>query len=213
MKKAQVEIISVLIIIAIAAGLFSTAYLWGKPLIEKRQDKGSVERVYNSFSDVVKKIQYVANNGGEETITTGADGLWMLYPSDSLSPENNSLQFSFVSKVSPIATECPKGSGNPCGWIPLSSTNTNPTGILGIDDAFVIFGKAFQVGTEYYNITYKIWFRQLNESSFKAYKINLTSSTGARASISRNLRIFRGSVAPVKVGDMTIVFTEIKIGL
>lgn len=220
--KAQADIISAVIIIIIAITLVSAAYIWGIPLIMKRQDTALAERIDRSFdrnnlNSLVKKIEYIYKNGGEDTFTLDADGLWIFYPCpdtdgpecdcDSSIPgcatENNSIQFTFFSRVAKIADDE--------GWVPLSSPNTNPIGTIGVDDPSVVLARADRIG-EGFNITYKTWFRELDESPEKGYKIDLVAPTG-RTSTARSLRITSGGTRTIPIDGKILIITEIKIFL
>jgi len=202
MSKAQADIISAIIIITIAIGLVSAAYLWGLPLIQKRQDAALVERVANYFNQknensLSSKIEYIANSGGEETFNLDVNGLWKLDTTE------NSISFTFFSRVSNIGS---------AAWISLTTGASCPpsTGTLGIDKPSVVCARADTLA-DGYNITYKIWFRQLDESSgARGYKIKLVPYTGVLTSAGKSVRIFRGSIDTVP-GVQTLIITEIKI--
>jgi len=158
MSKAQSDIISALIIIIIAIGLVTTAYMWGLPLIQKRQDAAVAERVYNYFyqknqndDSLSSKIEYVASNGGEDTFSLDINGIWII------KPDENSVSFTFFSRASNVGSSI---------WIPLTSGATCPpsSGTIGVDRPSVVCTKADTL-FDGYNITYKVWFRQLNVSS------------------------------------------------
>lgn len=206
--KGVSEVLSAVIIIIIALGLTGAAYSWGLPLIQKNQDKTVVDRVQNAFdrdnsNSLTKKIEYVANNGGEETFKLDTNGLWILYPSSDTTPENNSIQFSHASRVSNVAT----GKG----WVPLSSGFVGEPGTLGKDDSSVVFASA-EVEGDSYNIRYKAWFREIDESSTKGYKINLVQDTrGSDKSTGSTIRISRGEITQQTFGGKTISVTEVKL--
>lgn len=202
MSKAQADIISAIIIIIIAIGLVSAAYMWGLPLIQKRQDAALVERVSNYFNQknensLSSKIEYIANSGGEETFSLDVNGLWIL------SSTENSILFTFFSRVSNI------GSAD---WISLTTGASCPPskGTLGIDKPSAVCARADTLA-DGYNITYKIWFRQLDESGgARGYKINLVPYSGVTTSTGKSVRIFRGNISTV-TGVQTLIITEIKI--
>lgn len=206
MSKAQVEIISVVIIIIIAMGLVSSVYMWGLPLIQKQQDAALAERVSNYFSQrneqisLPGKIEYVANNGGEETFSLDVNGLW------ALDPTEDSISFTFFSRASNIGKS---------DWISLTSGAGYPppsSGTIGIDKPSAVYAKADTLGSGY-NITYKIWYRQLNESSgIRGYKINLASyQPGLLTSTGKSARISLGNITTINTGSQTLIITEIKV--
>jgi hypothetical protein len=216
-SKAQVDIISAVIIIAIAIGLTATAYSWGIPLIQKRQHEALAERVHiafdqNKISSLPSKIESIAKApGAEETFTLDVDGAWILCPSDSSNPYcgavNNSIEFTFLSKASRVAVGqwsslTPGGNCIP----PISS------GILGLDRSSVVCARADVVG-DVYNITYRIYFRELfEEGANRGYKINLIKDPrGSLNSTGKTIRISRGDVRTETIGAKTLIITEIKI--
>lgn len=219
--KAQADIISAVIIIIIAIALVAAAYTWGIPLINKRQDEALVARAEkyfdrNNLNSLVKKIENIYKNGGEDTFTLDMDGLWIFYPCSTTegggckcdkpacASENNSIYFTFFSRVTRYAI----GEG----WIPLSSPNINPIGAVGVDDSSVVFARADRTG-EGFNITYKTWFRELDESPGKGYKINLIAPTDITTSTTRSLRITRGDARTISIDGKILIITEMKIYL
>jgi len=102
-KKAAVEIFSLVIVLVVSMALVGTTYMWGMPLIIKRQDKVKIDRVYNYFNEdnansLVYKIQEVANSGGKETFTADISGLWILHNYTENSVDNNSIEFVTQAK-------------------------------------------------------------------------------------------------------------------
>jgi len=218
-RKGQADIVSAVIIIVIAIGLVGTAYMWGLPLIQKRQDSALVDRTFSYFNEdnsnsLVKKIESIAKNGGEETFSVDVNGVWILYPcrdagvSGCLSGynfENNSLHFSFFSRVSNMGTNE--------GWIALSSTEPCPAGAASLgSDPYVVCVRADSVAGGF-NITYRVQFRELDESAQRGFKIVLLPTlSGLTTSTSKSLRISRGNVYSQDVGGgKTLIITEVKI--
>lgn len=204
--KAQADIISAVIIIIIAIGLTGTAYTWGIPLIQKRQHEALADRVYNSFdqnkvNSLPSKIEFVARtSGAEETFTLDVDGVWILSPSE------NSIQFTFLSKASKVAVG---------QWSSLTPGATCPpsNGTLGKDKSSVVCARA-DITHDIYNITYKIYFRTLFEetNANKGYKINLVKDPrGSLNTTSKSIRISRGDIRTETTGDKTLIITEVKI--
>ena len=82
-EKGISEIISVILIMLVTVSLVGTAFMYGMPLINKRQDTSSVDRAYNNFdsenaNSLVRKIEFVAKNGGQETFTSSVGGAYKL---------------------------------------------------------------------------------------------------------------------------------------
>jgi hypothetical protein len=225
-QKGQSDIISAVIIIVIAIGLVATAYTWGLPLIQKRQDSALANRAFNYFNEdnmnsLVKKIESIARNSGEDTFSIDVNGIWTLYPCrdadigvrgcmSGYDIENNSIHFSLYSRVSNI--------GINQGWITLSSTEACPAGktIIG-SDPYVVCARADSYAGGY-NITYRVQFRELEESPqegmnlTRGFKIVLIPAINLTRSTGNLVRITRGDVYSQDVGgNKTLIITEVKI--
>jgi len=218
-EKGQADIVSAVIIIVIAIGLVGTAYTWGLPLIQKRQDSALVDRTFSYFNEdnvnsLVKKIESIARNGGEETLAVDVNGIWVLHPCNDAGVsgcvsgydfENNSLHFSFFSRVS--------NTGANEGWIALSGAESCPAGTATLgSDPYIACVRADSVAGGY-NITYRVQFRELDESAQRGFKIELFPTlSGLTTSTSKSLRISRGNVYSQDVGSgKTLIITEVKI--
>ncbi len=215
-KKAVSTIIAAVLIVAIALGLTSTAYLWGKPLIEKRQEASVTEKVYNQFSQtnqnsLPKMIEDVANNRGVKTFTAGADGVWVL---DTV---EDSIEFTFASKTANIATN----TENPISLTPgVQCTGSSPpnspspaTGALGQDSSSVVCVTATSQA-DVFTIKYKIWFRELDDNPFsptQSFKIDLEQDVGLAKSSGRTVKITFGESTQQTIGSQTLITKKIKI--
>ncbi len=217
--KAQSDIISAFIIIIIVLTLVGTVYTWGLPLIQKRQDTTKADRLYSYFSidnpnSITRKIEYIANNGGEETFSIDMDGVWFLHTCPvgegdnclDATEANNSLDFITFSKVSNIGVNV--------GWVPLSGPGCPPSvGDIGVDKPSVVCARADSL-QDGFNLTYRVWFRELSESADKGYKINLVKREGGPlSSTGRSVRISRRGLhtCPESECGKTLVITEIDI--
>jgi hypothetical protein len=207
MLKGQSDIISAIIIIVIAIGLVGTAYTWGLPLIQKQQDTALAERVTNYFSNdntnsIQKKIVSVATNGGEATFTEDVSGFWQLVPNGTFSIDNNSLSFTFFSRVSNVATGVQ--------WVPLNGVSCPaPSGSVG-EDPYAVCARADLLSNGY-NITYKVQFRAL-QGSDQGYEIYLLQHpSGLLTSTAKLLRIQKGDSKTVSVNGQNLIITEVKI--
>jgi hypothetical protein len=204
--KAQADIVTAVIIIAIAIGLMSTAYMWGVPLIQKRQHEALAARVrgyfdQNKASSLPNRIEFIASAGrGEETFNIEADGGWVLNPAEDW------IQFTFWSKASDISVgeDVSLTPGAPC---PPPGSLPNP-GYRGEDKASIVCANATKVA-DGFDIRYRIYFRQLNErDGTRSYKIDLVESEPLRSS-TKSLRI---SFIRTTQRD-NLITTEIKINL
>lgn len=200
--KAQSEVVSIMIIIAIALSAMALVLPWTYSMIQKKKDMKSLDDVYYFFQSLDENIRDVAKNGGEKTLTLDVPGIFTIYPESSNSPFNNSINFNFTSKVSNIA------EGD---WIPLNTPNMNATATLGADTSSVIFGKATRTDDQI-QIQYRVWFRELDDFSGKGYKIFLnTTENDVKTSTNGYLRIQRIGSKEISIPGKTLTITEIYI--
>ncbi len=215
--KGISTVISAALIVAIALGLTSTAYIWGVPLIEKRQEASVTEKVYNLFSQtnhnsLPKMIEEVANNRGSKSFTINTDGIWVLNENE------DSIEFNFTSKTSNIAVGTPNPisltAGVQCTGTSPPSSPSPPTGTLGQDSASVVCVRATSLG-DLFVITYKIWLRELNDNPFsptQRFKIDLEKDAGLVASSGKTVKItFGESTQSTPQPGQTLITKKIKI--
>ncbi len=213
MRKSQVDIISAILIVLIALSLTGTAYVWGYPLIQKRQASATADRVYSYFNQensnsLPTVIEYVANNKGEKTISLDVSGLWQLNETE------NSIQFIFSSKVSNFAL----GTSYPISLTPSASCTPSPSpvnGTVGLDKPSVVCVRADR-GGDMVTISYKIWFRELYTDPFspttKGFKVELVKDTaGLLTSTSKTVKIIFSDTSQQQTDGKTLIITKIKI--
>jgi FlaG/FlaF family flagellin (archaellin) len=220
-RKAISEIISMVLIVLLGISLVGTAYTWGMPMISKKQAMTDVDRIYSYFdsgvsSSLVRKIEFIAKNGGEDSFVSDINGLWKLHESSEATVSNNSLEFTTVSKVSNIAISNPLRG---IGWVALTPGGSCPPekGVVGFDPSYVVCAKAESVSSGF-NITYRVWFRELYESTgTKGYKIKLIKdASGSLSSSSNTVKISRERVYTCvppasECPNKMLIITEIKV--
>ena len=165
--KAQTQIVSMILIFLIALAAIALVLPWALTMIQKKKDTKNVDDVYNFFLKLDEVIRDVAKNGGEESLTLKVPGILTVYPDPSNHPYNNSITFSFLSKVSNIAVNV--------GEIPLNTPNQNSTATLGVDTPSVIFGKA-NLTDDSILVQYRLWYRTLVDIDGNKFKIVLNTS-------------------------------------
>lgn len=204
--KGQSDIVSVIMIVVISLGLVSSALMWGLPLIEKRQDTVILERTDKAFdlnaaNSLPRLIETVAREGGQAVFTLDTKGKWYL-DGETTGENTNSIRFTFVSSSYKVDQDI--------GWIPLSTGNPSSTGTLGVDEPSVIFSRTDKA-QEKFNITYKVWFRELwNAAGTKGYKIVLFAE-GTDTSTGNSIRISRKSEPKPDSTNEKLMITEINI--
>jgi len=215
-RKGISTVVSAALIVAIALGLTSTAYIWGTPLIQKRQEASLTEKVYSQFSQsnqnsLPKMVEDVANNRGVRTFTIGADGTWIL------NKDEDSIEFTFASKTANVAA----GTPSPISLTPgVQCTGTSPpnspspaTGTVGQDSSSVVCVSA-TILTDFFEIKYKVWFRELNDNPFsptQGFKIDLEPDAGLTKSSGRTVKITFDDSTQHVIGGKTLITKKIKI--
>lgn len=214
--KGVSTIIAAVLVVTIAIGLTSTAYIWGAPLIQKRQEASVSEKVFSQFSQsnlnsLPKMIEDVANNRGVRSFTVGADGLWIFNPAE------DSIEFSFPSKTSNIAadTQSPVSltTGVQCTGASPPNSPSPATGALGQDSSSVVCARAIS-SQGFFNITYKVWFRELDDNPFspkQGFKIDLEQDAGQLTSTGRTVTITFSDSTQQVVDGKTLITKKIKI--
>ncbi|MBI2005348.1 MAG: hypothetical protein HYS80_01140 [Candidatus Aenigmarchaeota archaeon] len=214
-RKGISTVISAALIVIIALGLTSTAYIWGVPLIQKRQEASVTERVYSQFSQtnqnsLPKIIEDVANNRGVRTFTIATEGVWVL------NPDEDSIEFDFTSKTANIAANTPTPisltSGVQCTGASPQYSPSPSTGTLGQDSSSVVCASATQ--GDVFTIKYKLWFRELDDNPFsptQGFKIDLVQDAGLATSTGKTVKITFGDSTQQVVSGKTLITKKIKI--
>jgi len=206
--KGISEILSVILIMFVTISLVGTAFMYGMPLITKRQDTSSVDRIYDNFdsenaNSIVRKIEFVSKNGGQETFTSSVDGGYEL--------SSGYLQFTSFSKVSNIAVSA---AGSDIGWVALTTGGSCPpsNGIVGINSPYVVCAKA-EPFSDGFNVIYRIMLRDLYDSTeTKIWRMSLVQhESGQTSSSAKTVRISRGDVTTGTEAGKTLITTEVKI--
>jgi len=204
--KAISEIVSVVMIIAISIGLISAAYMYGLPLLQKSQDKSTLERVISFFnyynpSSLPRKIESVAATGSTEVLTLDAQGVWEIHPFDDPSPLNNSIVFSFFSRVTNINTQ------QPISLTPGASCP--PSGGIAGKDSFSVICLSGTPLYDGFNITYFLFLRNLTSIAGEIYSLQLFSPIGVIRRTGKTIRISR--ISTERMLNSTIIKLKIEI--
>ena len=215
-RKGIATIIAAAMIVAIALGLTSTAYIWGLPLIQKRQEASITEKVYSQFSptnqnSLPKMIEDVANNRVIRTFTITTDGFWILNAGE------DSIEFNFTSKTANVATSTPTPisltPGVQCVGASPKFSPSPAVGTLGQDSSSVVCVSA-NVQADFFTIQYKIWFREIDDNPFspkQGFKIDLEPDAGLTTSSGKTVRITFADSTQQVVGGKTLITKKIKI--
>lgn len=209
MSKSQSDVVSAMLILMISIGLVYTAFSWGLPLIQKRQDEALVDRVANYFSQqnensLPRKIEFVAGKGGSDTFNLDVEGVW------TLDETENSISFFFSSLASDV-TQTGEWVSRTEG-VDCSFQRSAPLGILGVDKSSIVCVKVDKTADRY-EYTYKIWFRELDESDgTKGFKISLVKEAGGvSSSTGKSIKISQGETTQQQQGQKLLTIVKINI--
>ncbi len=160
MKRAQVAPVTLIVLMTIMLSLVSAAYVWGLPLIQKREDILEMNNITNFFNLLNSKIDWVAKYGGTEVIRIKDKGIFTFYSYDS--ENGNSIVFNSVSRGSTLIIG---------KWIPINTENSGDIGILGNDEIGIIEMRS-DPHDKGYEFSLRLRYRELH-SGDRGYKIEL----------------------------------------
>lgn len=103
-KKAQSELLSMMLITGILIAIIGSSYLWGIPLIEKSKTSAENEKAESLMKMIKEKIDDVAQTGEQKTFSFDLSG-------DMELTDDNSLIYSISTRGLTIASTA---------WVPLA---------------------------------------------------------------------------------------------
>lgn len=181
--KAATQAISIVLIVAMVAGLVGVAYSWGVPIMQKRTTISDFSIAESFILQLDNKIKDIANTGAGQVTLDIPLGRLILIPITSNEPENNSLVLEFPTSQ-PMITS---------GFVPIDTINMGY--VAGFGEAeprmITLSGEAFQAGyIIYLNLTY----RELDTDSTprRGYVIVLNPPTSVTSGTSRVVVSFNG---------------------
>ncbi len=163
MSKGQQQAVSAVLITGILIGVVASVYYWGVPIIQKSQDRYTLEKSEEFMAKLNERITEIANNGGRDRVTINVPGILSI----------NDGKLSFV-----IETQGTIYSGD--AWISLTRSGCDPDvkGIWGTDSPQILCVRSDKAGEAKYITTHMLTYREL-QKAVKSYKIELAgSSTG-----------------------------------
>jgi hypothetical protein len=167
MMKAQVQAISLVIITGIVMSLAGAAYLWGKPLMEKRSSITDISTAESFMAQLDKEIVGITRNKGEKSVNIpNVPGASFI-----VDEAQNAIIFKFLTNQPMIAI------GDKAMPIPIETTHIEKNGTYGESPRTITLqGEAY--GTEYL-LTLKMTYRTLFTASApkKAYQISVRSAS------------------------------------
>lgn len=211
--KGQSDIVGAVIVVLIAVALVGIGFGFGLPLIEKNQDRGVENRIDSLFSpantdSLATKIKDAANSGTRQEARFDVEGVTRLYPSSYPGPENNSIEFTFQSRVSRYAV----GQG----WISASGAGCPPAiGAIGTNEPVAVCVRADYAGGDVYNVTYRLHTRELEDALKRnGLKINLVqhpSSSVLSSGSATTVRVELDSRRQENVGGKNLITADVKV--
>ena len=162
--KLQTQIISVVLIAGIAVSLVGSAYLWGKPLIEKRTTISEYLKAQNFILELDKKITEISNMGSGEASIDIPTGSLKLINYQANDPKNNTLILQFLVDQPMLLGEA----------VPIKTSSLGEIGVYGESEPRVIFLNSTGKG-EKYLLSLELHYRELDTQTTpsKGYKIVL----------------------------------------
>jgi len=160
--RAQVSVVSVVLVTGIIIALVGAAYMWGAPLIEKRTIISQFRTAESFMLSLDKAITEIANSGGGSKTLKIPLGLL------SFKPENNSLYLEFMVSQ-PLLFNITV--------TPLHTTSLDEVGVYGVDEPRIITLKSEKADSGF-KLTFELHYRSLRSDS-KIYRIKLTGSEQA----------------------------------
>lgn len=202
------ETVSVVLILVISLSLVSLVIMYGYPMVIKAQDKGALERIITLFSpehtnSIVKKMEYVSKFGGSATINLEVRGVWEVIGFNVTSQMNNSLSYTFMSKVTNIISD---------HYISLSEGESCPpsSGIIGVNSPFVVCFKG-EPSSGSFIIKYTVFARNLT-SEGQTYVVRLKPKTGTTAqSTSTTIRIERTNLESFYEDGKKVIIATLEV--
>jgi len=164
MKKAQTQAITLVLISGIVISLAGTAYLWGKPLIEKRSTLTQFSSAVKFMKDLDKSIVDMAGTCSsrgacEEGFTLPVPGTMRL------DTDTNSLIYEF-QVAQPLATE---------DEIPLNTGNLGEIARYGETPGVLTLQGTKEEGIN--TLKFVLRYRELdNDQIFRGYRIEFKKS-------------------------------------
>jgi hypothetical protein len=207
--KAQVSMISIVIIAGIIVALIAMAYVWAVPMIEKRVTVTDYNVARNFILELNEEIVDIANSGsGSATLAIPTGELEIRGYDFSGIPNNTITLDFFVSQ--PIMIEG--------GQIPVETSSLDDIGEYGsTEPRIIMFSRSFDDLNTHLNITMR--YRELRSNVPKGYVIALCPSTGCDSILSgvSEITVSYDRIALIPRdqfagGDLSIIYLTVAVG-
>lgn len=205
--RAQISMISVVIIAGIIIALIGVAYTWAVPMIEKRVTIIDYELMEGFMLELNEKIVDIANTGSGEARIAIPRGILEVSGYDFGGDVNNTITLDFYVNQ-PIMTE--EGS------VPIKTSSLDDIGEYGrTEPRIIMLSRSYDESYTHLNISMR--YRELRSSTPKGYIIALCpAGCGGRASGGNDVMVsFDKSTVesrdPFDGGDLTIIYINVEV--
>lgn len=163
-KKAQTQAMSIVIITGIIISLVSVAYIWGKPLIEKRSTIAEFTSIENFILELNDKIIDIANSGSGRHVIEIPFGTIKAIEYKQDDPNSNTLIFEHTI-AQPIVLNA---------TIPIKTNNLQEVATYGEAQPRMISMSVYPHDTAYI-MNMKLHYRELDTNTLprKGFLIKL----------------------------------------
>jgi len=161
--KAQTQVISVVLLTGIIISLVGTAYMWGKPLIEKRTTLTEFSSAMDFILELDKRITDLANSGSGSFYVDIPKGILRVVGYNENDPDNNSIIYE-IPVSQPIAYNA--------STILLKTSSYDMIGMYGEAEPRIITLNVISNDDGGYTLRFKIYYRELDTQT-AGYQIAL----------------------------------------
>jgi len=203
-RKAQTQVITIVLISGIVISLVGTAYLWGIPLISKRTSMSDFMTAEDFIVNLDKKIVDLTNRGSGVASLSIPKGLVMVRDYTDSRDDNNSI-------ILEVLTNQPLISGSSTVFLKTNILGENAT--YGEAEPRVISMISQSYGSAY-KLIFKLHYRELDmKDDDTGYKIAMKEGS---ISGSNEIVLSYDGTTEITGGSMNggnLVLTKIKVDL
>ncbi len=200
---------SIVVITGIVIALVSSAYIWGRPLIEKRTTIAEYSSLESFVLNLNDKIIDIANSGAGEYQLDIPFGIARVTGYDQVSPDNNTITFEH-------AVPQPIIMGNS---IPVKTNNLQEVATYGEAQPRIITLTAVpQEADASYLLNMKMRYRELDTSTRprKGFLIRLNQPPASAATGSESVTVSfdRNEIIPAAAanqGDLVVTYIDVRL--
>lgn len=117
-RKAQAQILSVVLLTGIAVAVVTSSYFWGKPLIQKSRTGSEMTQAENIMLRVSKAIDEVSSQGGQRVVEVKLAGI--LSVEGAIENEDGSLLYLNKRNAVDYVVDTQVAGTSSTIWVPLN---------------------------------------------------------------------------------------------